>query len=245
MSLIPIVIAGAITGILINYFSDVLPDTRGITPPVCRECNQPYSLKDYLFSFSCSNCGRGPSVRSIVVLISSMAACVLLQFFPFSIFNFWASIPILIFLGVIVVIDIEHRLVLIETSLFGLVLCLIYGTTLHGFLGAIMGALVGFLIMLFFYILGIIFSIIIGKIKGQKMSEVAFGFGDVMVGAFLGMLTGTPAILGVILIAIFSFGAFSLVYLLALLLSKQYRAFASALPFAPFLILGAITAFYL
>lgn len=245
LSLILSVIVGGIIGILINYFSDVLPASRRITRPLCRVCNQPYSIKDYLVSWRCSRCGNRTSTRSIIVLISAIALCILLKFFPFSILGFWATLPILIFLGVILVIDIDHRAVLVETSIFGFVLFLIYGISLRGFSRTIIGALAGLLIMLLFYYLGIAFTKIAGKLKHQEIDEVAFGFGDVLVGTVLGLLTGWPSIAGAIVIAILAFGAYSLVLLFSLLISKRYRAFASAQAFTPFLILGAIAIFYL
>ena len=245
MSLILVVIVGGIIGILINYFSDVLPVSRSITRPLCRVCNQPYSIRDYLIACRCSLCGNRTSTRSIIVLINAIVICVLLIFFPFSILGFWATLPILIFLGVIIVIDIEHRVVLVQTSIFGFVLFFLYGIRLSDLLSTILGALVGFLIMLIFYFLGIAFTKITGKLRHQKIDEVAFGFGDVCVGTILGLLTGWPSIIGAFLISILTFVAFSLVSLFALFLTRKYRAFSNAQPFAPFLILGAIVIFYL
>jgi hypothetical protein len=245
MSLVIIVIVGGIIGILINYFSDVLPISRRFSRPLCRVCNQPYSIKDYLVTYRCSRCGNRTSTRSIIVFISAILLCILVNFFPFSILGFWATLPILIFLGVIMVIDIEHRSVLFETSIFGFVLFLIYGIILNGLMRTMIGALVGFLTMLIFYCLGIALTKIAGKLRNQTIDEIAFGFGDVCIGLILGLLTGWPSIFGAITISIYTFGAFSLVLFFALLISRRYRAFASALPFTPFLILGAIAIFYL
>jgi prepilin signal peptidase PulO-like enzyme (type II secretory pathway) len=245
MSLIVIVIVGGIIGILINYLSDVLPITRRLTRPICIECNQPYSIKDYLLNRRCSSCGNKTSTKFIIILLSSVILCVLINFFPFSFLGFWATLPILIFLGVIFVIDIEHHAVLVETSIFGFVLFLIYGIILNGLLRTIFGAVVGFLIMLTFFILGLVLSKIVGKLRNQEIDEVAFGFGDVSFGLILGLLTGWPSIFEAITISVLVFGAFTLALFLALLISKKYRAFSSALPFTPFLILGAIAIFYL
>ena len=245
MSLLLTLIVGGIVGVLINYFSDVLPVSRRIARPLCRVCDQPYSIKDYLISYRCSKCGNRTSTRSIIVLISAIVICVLLKFFPFSILGFWATLPILIFLGVIMVIDIEHRVVLVQTSIFGFVLFFLYGIRLNDLLSTIFGALAGFLIMLIFYFLGIALIKIAGKLRHQKIDEVAFGFGDVCLGTILGLLTGWPLIVGAFFISIFTFVAFSLVLLFALLLTKRYHAFSNTQPFTTFLILGAIAIFYL
>ena len=245
MSLLLTLIVGGIVGILINYFSDVLPVSRRITRPLCKVCNKPYSLKDYLFSNRCSNCDNRTSARSIIVLITATVISILLKFFPFSILSYWAIPPILIFLGVIIVIDIEHRVVLIQTSIFGFVLFFLYGIILRDLLSTIYGTLAGFLIMLIFYILGIALTKIAGKLRHQKIDEVAFGFGDVCIGAILGLLTGWPLIVGAVFISILAFAAFSSALFFVLILTKKYHAFSNTLPFTTFLIFGAIAIFYL
>jgi len=245
MKLILNIIAGVICGILINYFSDVLPISRRLTRPKCKACDRPFTLKDYLFSYKCSNCGHKKSARTFIVLISTVVICVLLNYFPFSVFGFLGALPLLIFMGIVLTIDIEHRLVLLETSILGFVICLIYGIILRGLARTLLGALGGFAIMLLFYLLGLVFNVVMGKIKNQKIEEVAFGFGDVSMGTVLGLLTGWPSITGALIIAILAFGVFSLLFILGLILTKRYQAFASALPFVPFLILGAVVLFYL
>jgi len=238
-------IVGGIIGMLINYFSDVLPVSRSFSRPLCKVCNQPYSIKDYLVYFRCSQCGSRMPTRSIAVLISTIIVCLLLNFFPFSILGFWATLPILVFLGVILVIDIEHHAVLIETSIFGFALFFIYGMILNGFRSTILGALAGFLIMLAFYFIGLAFSKLVGVLRHQAIDEVVFGFGDVCLGINLGLLTGWPLIIGAITISIIVFEVFTLIFFIALLLSRKYHAFSSTLPYTPFLILGAVVIIYL
>ena len=193
----------------------------------------------------CSQCGNKRSKRSFIVLVTAIVICILLNYFPYAILSFWATLPILIFLGVILVIDIEHRVVLIETSIFGFVLLLVYGIILNGLLRTIMGGFVGFLITILFYLLGIAYVKVAGKLRHQVIDEVAFGFGDVLAGTFLGLLLGWPSVFGAIIIAIFTFGAYSFIYIVKLLISKRYNAFSTALAFTPFLVLGTIVLFYL
>lgn len=245
LSLIFAVLAGASAGFIINYLADVLPETRRLSKPQCPECETPYSDKAYLLLRKCPNCGYKRSLRTYIVLVGSILASVLLQFFPFAGLSFWATLPLLIFLGTIVVIDVEHRLVLTETSLFGIVLCLVYGLVLRKPMHTFLGGLNGLLITLFFYVIGIVFSCIIGKLQGKNIKEVAFGFGDVTAGTFLGLLAGWPGILGAIILALLIFAGFTILLLLGLILTKRYRAFTNAQPFVPFLILGTIVMFYL
>ncbi len=236
--------AGLIAGILINYFANVLPATRRLTRPACSSCDQPFALKDYLLLRRCAQCGAKRPARSGIVLAAAVMASVLLAVFPLPGLGYWGSLPLAIYLGVVAVIDIEHHLVLVETSLFGLALCFIYGVILRGWLPTLRGGLGGLAVMLVLFFLGIAFSKIVGKLRGRNISQVAFGFGDVFAGAFLGLLTGWPLIAGTIVAGMLAFAVYSLVYIAFLLVTKRYSAFASALPLAPFLILGAVLVLY-
>lgn len=236
---------GLFIGSLVNYLADVLPATRRLSRPVCPECDQPYVPKDYLFSFRCPHCGNKRPKRHIIVLISSVILCALLRFFPFHGLNFWATLPLLTYLGVIVVIDLEHRLVLLETSLFGFMLMLIYGFSFHGIVNALSGALGGMLIMLTLFLLGGAFGKIVGILRHKAVNEVPFGFGDVIFGTILGLLCGWPAIAAGLLLGIIIFSAYSLLWLISLVLTKRYKSFSNAQALTPFLILGTIILFYL
>jgi len=151
---------------------------------------------------------------------------------------------LIIFLGIILVIDIEYRVVLIQTSIIGLILCFVIGMiskgiTINGLVVTTIGGLAGFLIMIILYYFGILFNKIFSKARNKSIEEVALGFGDVYVSTFLGFLIGWPNIISAIIAAILLSGAFSLLYIVFKLFTKQYKAF-SAIPYTPFLILGAI-----
>lgn len=94
--------------------------------------------------------------------------------------------------------------------------------------------------MLAFFILGAVFALLVGLVRGKKVGEVAFGFGDVFAERFLGLLTGWPLIAGAIVVGLLVFSVFSIIYLGVLLVTKRYRAFNNPLPLTPFLILGAV-----
>ena len=245
MTLIFNLVAGVVCSVLINYFSDTLPVSQRFAMPKCTACGQFFTVKDYLFSLKCSGCGHKKPARHYIVLFSTVIICALLNYFPFSHFSIWTTLPFVIYFGVVLVIDIEHRLILIETSLIGFILLLIYGIFLRGLPNSLFGALGGLVITLLFYLLGLAFNAVLGGIRNQKIEEVAFGFGDVSMGIVLGLLTGWPGIIGTMIIAILAFGAFSLIFILTLIVLKRYHAFASPLPFAPFLILGTIVMFYI
>lgn len=214
--------------------------------PACLPRMQPPLSDQRLPSLlPCPHCGHKQPKRHFVVLITSVILCVLLQFFPLHGLNFWATIPLLIYLGVIVVIDLEHRLVLVETSLFGLILMLGYGITIHGFLNALRGALGGMLIMLALFLLGMALGKVVGILRHKAISEVPFGFGDVVFGTILGLLCGWPSIAAGLLLGIILFSAYSVLWLISLILTRRYKSFTNAQALTPFLILGSIILFYL
>jgi prepilin signal peptidase PulO-like enzyme (type II secretory pathway) len=122
---------------------------------------------------------------------------------------------------------------------------LIYGLILHGWQQTLFGVLGGFLVMLVFYFAGLAFSKIVGKLRHREIGEVAFGFGDVTTSGILGLFTGWPVIIGAIILGFVAFTVYSVIFLLTLILTKKYKAFANALPFTPFLILGTIIIYYL
>ena len=245
LSLIISIVLGLIISILVNYLADVLPATRRLSKSVCAECSQPYPIKATLLSLPCPQCGHKRPIRHWLVLIFSVILCVLLQFFPFRGLPFWATLPLLAYLGVILVIDLEHRLVLVETSLFGLVLMLVYGIAFHGLLNALSGALGGMLIMLALFFLGMGFGKVVGIIRHKAINEVPFGFGDVVFGTILGLLCGWPSIAAGLLLGIILFSAYSVLWLISLILTRRYKSFSNAQALTPFLILGCIILFYL
>lgn len=237
-------IIGLISGYLINYLADVLPKKRRLSKPDCPECETPYKDKDYLLLRKCPNCGHKRRPRTYIVLVGAVLASIFLRLYPFSELSFLANLPLIIFLGTIVVIDMEHRLVLLETSIFGIFLCAFYGLVIRNPTRTLLGGLNGFLFMLVFYVLGIILTMLVGKLRGRDISEVALGFADVTAGLFLGLLTGWPGILGAVILALLIFSVFSILLLLGLFITRRYRSFTSAQPLIPFLVLGAVIMLY-
>ncbi|MCX6054611.1 MAG: prepilin peptidase [Chloroflexi bacterium] len=244
IELIKCVLIGFTEGIIINYVADVMPRSRRLVRPLCPNCQKAYTFYQYLFSFKCQNCGNKSSIRHLIVLIVSILCSIAVFLFPLNSINYFATIPIFLFLGSILVIDIEHRVVLIETSLVGLILFFVYGIYQNGFIFTLLGGVSGFLLMLLIYFFGILFSKGLGKIRKQEIEEVALGLGDVYTCGFLGLLTGYPLIIGSILLAIIASGIFSFFYISIKLLFKDYHAF-TAIPYTPFLIAGAVATFYI
>lgn len=234
-----VVALGAIAGIIINYLADVLPYTRRFSAPVCRVCEHKFTIREYLISFRCPECKSKPRLRYYLVIIGMMLMSVLAALLPIKGLSYWAVLPLFTFLGLIVTIDIEHRVVLNETSIFGAVFMLILGIIMKGVWITLLGGVVGFGSMLLLYYGGILFTKILSKARHQQIDEVALGFGDVNVTGFLGFLIGWPDILSTLAIAILLGGVISLLVMIVLGLLRKYQAF-SAIAYAPFLVIAAV-----
>jgi hypothetical protein len=244
MNLILYIVLGAVISLLLNYLADVLPETRKLTRPVCKQCGKPYTLKAYLFSFHCPECKAKPERRYWIVLVLGMVFSVVLAYFPLHPFTYWQCLPLAAFLGLVLIIDIEHHAVLFETDFVGLVLGLIYGLSLHKPLEALFGGIVGAAAMFLLYMGGILFNRVLSKIRKQEIEEVALGFGDVIVCGYLGLIAGIQHVAGFLLLAVIFSGIFALCYLLFKSITRKYSAF-TAIPYVPFLVMAIITLFYL
>src|SRR5919108_5882669 len=123
--LIPIVL-GWIAGLFINYAADVLPLTRRFSQPVCTHCLTTLSWKDYLTLRRCPNCGSSRSLRTWLVQILTTASFVYFWLFPSKALGIPLGMLVIIYFGIITVIDLEHRLIMHPTSLAGATLGRLY-----------------------------------------------------------------------------------------------------------------------
>lgn len=236
---IGLVILGWGVGALVNYLGDVLPATRRFSPPICLHCGQKYSFFSYLLLRACNGCGLKRRLRAWIVYILAVMVTLWLGYFYFGPIDFWPGLVILVYFGVVGVIDIEHRLIMHPVSLAGVVIGGAIGFWLHGWRQTIFGGLAGFAIMLGLYFLGFLFAKWLSKLRKEKTDEEALGFGDVALSSVLGLLLGWPGIVGGLVLAILLGGAGSLIVLIYSLLARKYHTFM-AIPYGPFLIVAAV-----
>jgi prepilin signal peptidase PulO-like enzyme (type II secretory pathway) len=237
---------GWLSGWLVNYLADVLPITHKFIRPVCPACQTTFGLADTLLFRNCKNCGKRRSARTLIVQAVMTVAPVLIWIIPGQALPFPLAFILLVYLAVVLVIDLEHRLILHPVSIAGAVLGLGIGIFLrgkqsigYGIISTLLGGAAGFGIMLVFYFIGELFVKRMSKSRGLPADEVALGFGDVNLSGILGLLLGWRAIFACLFFAILAGGLVSLIIILGMLIAKKYKAF-TAIPYAPFLILSAI-----
>lgn len=182
-------------------------------------------------------------MRTWLVEIAAVIVTVWLWLSPSPVLGFLAGLILLIYFGVVVVIDLEHRLILHPVSMAGVVLGLSIGIWLHGLTDTLLGGLAGFGSMLSLYFLGDRFARLVARSRGEALAEEALGFGDVNLSGVLGLILGWPGIVLGLILAILAGGVISLGYLVGMLLTRRYRSFV-AIPYGPFLVTGAVVLLY-
>ena len=256
--LIPVAL-GWLAGLFINYVSDVLPFTRRFSQPACPYCQAPFSWRNYVLLRSCQNCGKMRSLRTWLVQIVTTAAFVYFWMFPPRVLPLPLVILVLIYFGIITVIDLEHRLILHPTSLAGAVLGLIVGTTIHSqtnglFWGAgisLLGGLFGFGAMFLLYQ----FGALVARYRARRMQasgqvpddEEALGGGDVYLAGVLGLMLGWPFIVRALMLGVLLGGLISFLFIVMLLVRRRYTADAlmTFIPYGPYFIIGAFYVLFL
>jgi prepilin signal peptidase PulO-like enzyme (type II secretory pathway) len=160
--------------------------------------------------------------------------------------GYFLGLVLLIYFGIVFVIDLEHRLILHPTSIFGAAFGLVFGLVAHDEVSStFLGGLGGFLIMLLFYYLGVLFTRIRSKrlvAMGQEPDdEEALGSGDVILAAILGLIVGWPLLWLCLLYGILLGGLVSLIIVIWMLASGRYKtnALMVFIPYGPYFIVTA------
>lgn len=249
LSIILIGLLGWLGGSLVNYLSDVLPFKRSLVKPFCPACGAEQTNMGYWFlPVRCQACGAQRRLRVWLVYLLGAAVAMFLWLAPDQRLPFWLNLLVGLYFGLIIVIDLEYRLILHPTSLAGAALGLGVGVWLHGWLATLLGGIAGFGFMYGMYLLGNVFGRWMAKrrnIQGEEgeAMEEALGFGDVNLAGVIGLMLGWPGVIAGLLLAIFLGGAVSLIYLVVTLLLRRYQAFI-AIPYGPFLALAALFLLY-
>ncbi len=236
-------LSGLFSGLFVNYLADVLPRNRRLTRPVCLGCGQNREWIDFLTGKHCKFCGRNNSIRFWTVIVIAIILAGLVWFFPVGDLPFWASMVLLIIFSVMIVTDIEFRVILEQVSVAGYILAFLGGWFLHGLNKTILGGISGFLLFLALYYFGRLFARRLSRNREEPVDEEALGFGDVHLAGVVGFLTGFPFNLTAMLLAIILGGIVSMIFILVTLVRKNYQAFM-AIPYGPFIIIGGIAALY-
>ncbi len=246
------ILLGFVLGVLVNLLADSLPLRRRPDRPRCPACTAPRPLLQwsgvlgYLSEGGgCPHCGARRGARAPLVEIASAAGAGALWVFAPSAWALWTGVLAGFVFLLVSVIDLEHRLILHVVSLpAALALGLLRSLDpAQGPAKTVVGGLAGLALLSVMFLFGLGFSRLLAARRGRPLEDVAFGFGDVVLGGVLGLTVGWPGILVAVALGIFAAGIFSLGLVLVQLLRRRYAAFL-AIPYGPFLVLGAAVVLY-
>lgn len=234
-------ILGWLAGMLVNYLADVLPRTRRFSTPFCLSCGVQQHAANYFFwPRRCASCDRARPLRTWLVEAGMSAAAVWLWVTPPPQLPFLIGLVLLVYFGVVVVIDLEHRLILHPVSLFGAILCFSVGVWRHNLGPTLIGGLAGFGAMFTLYLFGVVLVRVLSRWRGAASGDgEALGFGDVVLSGVLGLLLGWPSVTLGLFITILLGGLVSLAFIVVMMAGRRYRS-NMALPYGPFLVASAV-----
>ena len=249
-----VAVTGLLAGVLLNLCADSLPTKRRLNPPACAYCGRPRpahawsAVVAYLLRrHRCPSCAAPRSVRHVLVELATVLLYVLVWLrhgatVTTALLAAYGSIYVLV-----VVTDLEHRLILHAVMLPALLLALLGAFLNPAFDSpkrALLGGAIGLTLTLALYAAGALFVWLVERVRGQPIGEAAFGFGDVTLATFIGLTVGAPEVLLALAIGILIAGLFGIGYLLVRgVFQKRYTLF-TAIPYGPFLVLGGTAMLY-
>ncbi|HYO88717.1 MAG TPA: prepilin peptidase [Candidatus Limnocylindrales bacterium] len=143
----------------------------------------------------------------------------------------------------ITVIDLEHRLILFVVIIpsYGIALLDALITSFRPDIGqALLGALFGFGIFFLAYLGGYAYVAIMGRLRGEKITEVAFGYGDVMLIALSGLILGIGPLLLTMFITVFLGAGGAILYLAVRRLRGKHTSLLTPLPYGQYIVIATV-----
>jgi leader peptidase (prepilin peptidase)/N-methyltransferase len=189
--------------------------------------------------YACPACKQARSWRTYVVMVAAIVISAAVWLNAPAQLGYPISLLVLTYFGVVMIIDLEHRLILHMVSLVGAVIGLIAGVAGNGLVSTMVGGLAGLGIMLAFYLFGMLFARYRARKLGVNDDEEALGFGDVTLAAVIGLMLGWPHILTGLLVAILAGGLISLLIIVILAALRRYESMNVFTAYGPYLVLGA------
>ncbi len=223
---------GVLVGGLINVLADDLPARERPRIPHCPRCGYVYrptrwlALSRRLLGGKCPECELRTRNRAIIVEIGTGLLFAVLPLFIDPVVDlviYTAYVGVLI---LVIVIDIEHRLILNSVTRVATICALIASVPLtdNNPLLAVTGAVAGFLFFLILFFLG-----------QRLFGPGALGFGDVTLSMTMGAMLGLQRVFFALILGIFLAGLWSI----ATLISGRLKL-RGYFAYGPFLAIGGI-----
>ena len=189
---------------------------------------------------ACQNCKHARSWRTAIVLVAAIVVSIAIWVNAPPKLGYWVSLLLLTYFGVVLVIDLEHRLILHIVSLAGAVIGMVAGILSNGLVSTFWGGFSGLGVMLLLYLFGVLFARYRARKLGVNDGEEALGFGDVLLAGVIGLMLGWPQVFQALLIAIVAGGLISFLVILVLLATRRFQSMNVFTAYGPYLVFGAI-----
>jgi len=249
VSNILIAITGIAAGGVANVLADDLPARQRPRQPHCPYCGHPRHPLAWLGLGAllsnqgrCAACSRSLPWRHLAVELTLAAAFVFLwgRYGPSSVGLFFT---LYVWLSVLItVIDVEHRLILHVVMGPAILLALVEAavTPRLPFLDALLGGAIGFGVVFGIFVAGEGFRRLLARLRGETIDEVAFGYGDVTLATFAGLVVGRESIGLTLVLMVFIGGIVAGLFLLYRgIIRRNYSVF-TALPYGPNIIIAML-----
>lgn len=143
----------------------------------------------------------------------------------------------------ITVIDIEHRLILFSVIIPSAALAILDAALTPvqhepNLQRALLGGGLGFATFFLLYLGGYLYTYIALHVLGRNITEVAFGYGDVMMATLSGLILGLEAVIFALFITVFLGALGALVYIVVSRVAGRGYALFTALPYGPYIVGG-------
>ena len=143
----------------------------------------------------------------------------------------------------ITVIDLEHRLILFVVIIPSYAVALLDAvtTSFRPDLGqALLGAALGFGLFFLVYLGGFLFAKIMGRMQGREITEVAFGYGDVMLITLSGLILGAGPLLLTMFITVFLGAGGAILYLAVRRIRGKHVSAFTPLPYGQYIVIATV-----
>lgn len=238
------IVVGVVTGFIVNFLADLLPyyqldddDETDVENAGAIEESEASEAEE-AFQWSVS---RLISPRYLIVTASLIGLAIYVwQRQPTTLSAITYFIYLALFM-LIAVIDIEHKLVLtivmVPAFIYALIEVFLSGRV--PIPDALVGYAVAQIIQMGFYLLGAIYLAVINARRGEAIHEVAFGFGDVTLATFCGLVLGYPDVVLMLVLMVLIGGLMAVIFLIfRLVITRQYQAHM-AIPYGPAIVIAA------
>jgi prepilin signal peptidase PulO-like enzyme (type II secretory pathway) len=90
------------------------------------------------------------------------------------------------------------------------------------------------------YLGGFLYVYVTNRLQGRNITEVAFGYGDVMMATLSGLILGLESVILAIFIAVFLGALGALLYVVGRSLAGNKYSMFTALPYGPYIVAGTL-----